>query len=111
MIELIHKYKVLIFSFLIGLSLLAMVAIGVVSKAPDGSVIFRREGCSGCHSFRGRGGGAGPELTGVTARRTGRWIREEIRNPKSHNPNSRMPEFSHLTEGEIKALIKYLGER
>ncbi|MBI4684458.1 MAG: cytochrome c [Nitrospirae bacterium] len=75
---------------------------------PDGSEIFKREGCINCHSFKGRGGSAGPDLTSITEIKDSHWIRNQIKNPKKHNPNSRMPEFRDLSWKEIQALIKYL---
>jgi cbb3-type cytochrome oxidase cytochrome c subunit len=74
---------------------------------PDGAGIFKREGCYECHSFKGQGG-AGPDLTAVTGRRTNGWIKTQIRNPKANNPNSRMPAFGHLSDREIRAIIRYL---
>ncbi len=90
---------------LCGLFLIVMYA-----DLPDGGEIFRREGCLGCHSLRGTGGAAGPELTAVTKLRTDAWIRQQIRDPKSHNPGAMMPSFSHLSRKEISALIRYLKQ-
>ena len=75
---------------------------------PDGAEIFRVEGCIGCHSFKGNGGSAGPELTAVTKRRSDSWIRQQIKDPKVHNPVTIMPSFNHLSWREKNALIKYL---
>jgi cbb3-type cytochrome oxidase cytochrome c subunit len=75
---------------------------------PDGTPIFRREGCINCHSFKGNGGAAGPELTAVTKRRSDSWIRQQIKDPKSHNNGSMMPSFDHLSRKEVTALIRYL---
>ncbi|MDA8083766.1 MAG: cbb3-type cytochrome c oxidase subunit II [Nitrospiraceae bacterium] len=74
---------------------------------PDGAVIFSEEGCIDCHSFKGRGGSTCPDLTAVTGRRSDSWIRRQINDPRSHNPNSMMPSFSHLSYREISALIQF----
>ena len=76
---------------------------------PDGSVIFKREGCSGCHSFKGQGGSIGPDLTAVSQRRSSRWIERYIRDPKAYNPDSRMPSFKHLSKRQIRALSRYFN--
>lgn len=76
---------------------------------PDGEVIFKREGCFGCHSFKGQGGSLGPDLTAITNKRSKRWIERYIKNPMSINPDSRMPQFKNLSKREIKALIRYLN--
>ncbi|MBI5101543.1 MAG: c-type cytochrome [Nitrospirae bacterium] len=89
----------------------ALVFIFIVIKffdSPPGDVIFRREGCIDCHSFKGQGGSAGPELTAVTKRRDDAWIRQQIKDPQVHNPGSLMPSFKHLSGKEVSALLKYL---
>lgn len=86
------------------------VLIGLLASCaePKGAEIFRRERCSACHSIRGAGGGAGPGLDSVGSRRTREYIIEQIKNPKSHNPNSAMPSFGYLPEEDINALADYL---
>jgi cbb3-type cytochrome oxidase cytochrome c subunit len=73
----------------------------------EGDVLFEKAGCINCHSFKGKGGMVS-DLTAVTQRRSERWIQQKIRNPKKNHPNSRMPEFEHLSEFEIRAIIRYL---
>lgn len=90
--------------------LFGLFLIVMFSDRPDGAEIFKREGCINCHSFRGTGGSAGPELTAVTKRRTDAWIRRQIRDPKSHNLGTMMPSFTHLSRKEISVLIKYLKQ-
>ncbi len=96
-------------SIIIGLVIVAAVAIFLARiLTPEGGELFRKEGCINCHSFKGQGGSIGPDLTAVTHRRSHSWIRQQIRNPKKHNPNSVMPSFSHLSWWEISAIIRYL---
>jgi cbb3-type cytochrome oxidase cytochrome c subunit len=76
--------------------------------AEDGSVLFAHEGCIQCHSFKGKGGNMAPDLTAVTNRRSDRWIRQQIKNPRKNNPDSRMPAFGHLSGSEIRAILRYL---
>ena len=97
----------------IRLLILAALAITVIIIAsfffaPDGEEIFRIQGCIGCHSIRRDGGIAGPELAPSARRRSYLYLRAQIRDPKSHNPDSRMPSYGHLSEAEIFALIRYL---
>ncbi|MHB8880166.1 MAG: c-type cytochrome [Thermodesulfovibrionales bacterium] len=91
-----------------GLALAGLAVIVLFFDLPEGSEIFKREGCITCHSFKGSGGSAGPELTSVTSRRTDSWIRRQIRDPRSNDPSSAMPSFKHLSRKEITALIRYL---
>ena len=83
-------------------------ALLVTACASQGSGLFRSEGCINCHRFRGEGGNIGPDLTGVTDRRSEEWIARQIHNSKEHNPDSRMPNFSHLSWWQVRSLIKYL---
>jgi len=76
---------------------------------PDGARLFREKGCINCHSYKGQGGETAPDLTAVTERRSKSWIRRQVRDPKSHNPNSAMPAFKDLSNREINAIIKYLS--
>ena len=93
---------------LAGAAFLFIVIVIMFMDAPDGSSIFIREGCINCHSFKGKGGSAGPELTAVAKRRSNSWIRQQLKDPQVHNPGSIMPSFRHLSWIEVTALIWYL---
>lgn len=75
---------------------------------PQGETIFYEQKCSTCHKFKGQGGMSGPDLTNVTKQRSTVWIMRQIRNPQSHNPESRMPVYDHLGYVQIWAIISYL---
>ncbi|HXX57592.1 MAG TPA: cytochrome c [Thermodesulfovibrionales bacterium] len=90
------------------LSILFLVVITAVTGTPDGSILFTRERCINCHTFKGKGAAVGPDLTDVTKRRSDEWIRDQIRTPRSHSPNPGMPPHEKLSKRQIKALIKYL---
>lgn len=89
--------------------LLAMLLF-VLTFPPNGAKLFRKEGCIHCHKFKGEGGGVGPDLAGVAEDHSETWIKEQIRDPKLHNPDTRMPSFAYLSEREIEAIVKYLRE-
>jgi cbb3-type cytochrome oxidase cytochrome c subunit len=74
----------------------------------DGESIYKMQGCAGCHLFKGQGGGTGPDLTNIAKTRSDRWLRQQIKNPSKNNPNTRMPDYRHLSRKEINAIIKYL---
>lgn len=91
---------------IIGILLLASLYFAI--NDIDGESIFKREGCASCHIFKGQGGGAGPDLTNISETRSDRWLRQQIKNPAKNNPDTRMPDYRHLSRKEINALIKYL---
>jgi len=71
--------------------------------------IFQSAGCTACHSVEGTGGTIGPVLSRGTLRGKGRaWIVEQIRNPRSHNPNTLMPAFTSLSGQQVDTLVSYL---
>ncbi len=89
--------------------------------------------CARCHTIGGAGGppratigGAGgpsrgrppmsrdrgPDLgnVGRDPAHTVEWLMEQIRDPKSHKPDSRMPEFkANIKAEDLRALAEYLA--
>jgi ubiquinol-cytochrome c reductase cytochrome b subunit len=79
------------------------------AEAGKGKQVFESNGCAGCHKVNGRGGSVGPELSGDTLKGKDRqWLMDQIKNPKSHNPNSIMPPFTNLGQEKIRSLVSYL---
>ena len=74
-----------------------------------GAQLFEKSRCKECHTIKGKGGASGPNLTIVGSRRTREYIIEQIKNPKSHNPNTEMPSFSEMPEQDINDLADYLS--
>jgi mono/diheme cytochrome c family protein len=74
---------------------------------PEGEELFVRENCGKCHTLRGQGLGI-INLTGVSESRSRAWMRDQIVNPRLHDPHPGMPSFAHLSDREIAALIDYL---
>jgi nitric oxide reductase subunit C len=74
-----------------------------------GEDLFKQQGCGSCHTINGIGGNVGPDLSHIGSRRSEAWIEKQIKDPKSHFPNSIMPGFNKLPEGDIKALARYLS--
>jgi cbb3-type cytochrome oxidase cytochrome c subunit len=59
--------------------------------------------------MRGRGA-RGPDLAGIGAKRTVDWLMEQIREPQSHRPGSRMPSYGDkISEEDLRALATYLA--
>ena len=82
---------------------------GQAGQRDRGMQIFQTAGCTACHSVEGTGGAIGPALSRGALRGKGRaWIVEQIRNPKSHNPNTIMPAFTSLSGPQVAILVSYL---
>ena len=83
-----------------------------------GKMVFRREGCLGCHRVRGKGGSVGPDLTNegsktlrafdfsrVSGPQTiANWMRRHFMDPGGVSPGSSMPAFA-LPNEDLDALI------
>jgi cbb3-type cytochrome oxidase cytochrome c subunit len=75
-----------------------------------GKNVVAANGCVRCHSIGGQGGRMGPDLSQEGARgRTPQWIADHVKNPRTHNPRSRMPAFQNLSANDLNALGTYLA--
>lgn len=92
----------------VGIFFLLVFFLNGCSVTYDGEKLFFSEGCSQCHSFKGRGGRMGPDLSAVTNIRSDSWIESYIQAPRKMNPTGRMPSFNHLSSSKRKAIIAFL---
>jgi cytochrome c oxidase subunit 2 len=82
-----------------------------------GQSVFQANNCGRCHGVGGgfgggRRGGRGPDLSRVGANpsHTVQWLVEQIRDPQSHKPDSRMPAYADkIGEEDLRALATYLA--
>ena len=86
-------------------------------RAETGEQLFKDKGCSACHTFGRKL--SGPDLAGVTMRRTAQWMEQQILHPDvmtKEDPIARqlfaqfalqMPNQG-LTPDEAKSIIEYL---
>ena len=85
--------------------------------AKSGEQLFKDKGCSACHAFGAKL--SGPDLKGVSMRRTALWMENQILHPEvmvKEDPISRemfakyalQMTNQHLTPPEAKAVIEYL---
>lgn len=88
--------------------------------AERGEELFKSKGCSACHAFGQRL--SGPDLSGVTSRRTSEWMKQQILHPDvmtKEDPIARELMMKHalqmpnqgLSEDEAAAVIEYLKAR
>lgn len=77
-----------------------------------GQVVFNAQ-CSKCHSAGepGAGGGKAPNLAKIGAKHDKAALMEFVRDPKAHNPMSKMPAFPEdkLSKKDLEALADYLS--
>jgi ubiquinol-cytochrome c reductase cytochrome b subunit len=78
-------------------------------SAREGATLVGSLGCAGCHSINGTGGSVGPDLSNESRQgRSREWLMDQIRDPKSHNPNSIMPSYPSLTQQQLDQIVDYL---
>lgn len=81
----------------------------VPANVKKGEELFHSTGCISCHRINGQGGTVGPDLSNEGNKgRTPEWLSAQIRNPKSHGPDSIMPPFTSLSEQQVIYLIDFL---
>ncbi len=90
------------------------------AKAAEGEKLFQTKGCTVCHAIGKRM--TGPDLAGVTKRRTERWMESQILHPDKmtqQDPTSKqlfatyklqMTNFG-LSPDEAKSLIEFLKKK
>ena len=83
----------------------------VLNSAPmfavEGAMIYKANQCGTCHMANGEGMKIGPELNGLSLRRTKEWVQEHLRNPQAHTPDSPMPGYK-LSPSDMDRLLSYL---
>lgn len=89
--------------------------------AKRGKTVYASRGCEGCHSI-GKGRRAGPDLAGVTERRSEEWLKKWLKDPSAMFDSDstakqllaeakgvKMPNMK-LNDSDIEALINYLAD-
>ena len=112
-----------------GRLIVGLIAIAAACRAlsaspasnPEAKAIFRKR-CTACHTF-GKGVKVGPDLKGVTERRTREWLLRFVRESssviQSGDPiatklfsefkQERMPDWSDLSPEQISAILDYFA--
>ncbi len=81
--------------------------VGAGPRDISGAQLIESNACRGCHMIGGQGGSVAPVLDTVFDRRDEKWIREQIKNPRSHNPLTVMPAMG-LSDAEVNAVLEEL---
>jgi nitric oxide reductase subunit C len=74
-----------------------------------GAAVFQSKGCMNCHALRGVGGTFGPPLDAVGGRLSAEQIRRYVHDPRSVNPQARMPAQDGLSAKELDEVATFLG--
>lgn len=95
--------------------LVSVVLLASCAQAQDGRalvgqgrMIFRDQGCYGCHTAEKMGTAIGPDLSHIGTKHDQTYLTRWLRDPSAQRPSAHMPKIQ-LTEGEVQALAAYLG--
>lgn len=80
--------------------------------AAEGHKVMATVGCLGCHTVDGTGGKVGPNLSNEGGKgRTHDWLMAQLRDPRSHFPNTVMPSFASLDKAQREHIVAFLLTR
>jgi len=86
------------------------VALEETARPLLGKNLYNQSRCDLCHQIGGKGGIIGPDLTHAGGKHDTLWLSKQIKDPKSHHPNTQMPAYSQLSDEDIQALVTFLLE-
>ena len=78
---------------------------------PRGVALLEANACLACHVYGDEGTESlgAPDLTHQGRRQRGAdWIAAYIRDPKETNPDSLMPPFAQISDGDLRELSEFL---
>lgn len=87
-------------------------ARGDAALVTAGKAAYDAHNCLKCHVINGQGGRMGPDLShvGAETEHSSAWIVAHVKNPKTHNPGSRMPAFGgKISDKDLLAIGAYLA--
>ena len=82
-----------------------------LAHAGDGAKarkLINSQGCKACHALSGDGGVIGGGFEAMSDKLTREQIRSKLVNPQKKHGNNKIPDFSHLTDKDIDALVKFI---
>jgi len=86
------------------------VALEETARPLLGKNLYNQSRCDLCHQIGGKGGIIGPDLTHAGGKHDTLWLSKQIKDPKSHHPNTQMPAYPQLSDEDIQALVTFLLE-
>lgn len=70
--------------------------------------LINSQGCKACHALEGDGGTIARSFEDIRANLSRAEIREQLVNQTQKHANGAIPDFSHLSEAEIDALVRFI---
>lgn len=92
-------------------SLLALtVLLGNSDGRDDGPArkLVNSQGCKACHALEGDGGNLAISFESMRTDLSRAEMRSQLSNQERRHGNGTIPDFSHLTETELEALVDFI---
>ena len=92
-------------------SLLALALLPARSYGQDdcpARKLINSQGCKACHILEGDGGTLAASFEAIRAKLSRAEIRQQLTNQEQKHGNSKIPDFNHLSEEELDALVNLL---
>ena len=92
-------------------SLLGMTLSPVSSYGQDDGQarkLVNSQGCKACHTIEGDGATLAGSFEDIRAKLSRAEIRQQLVNQEQKHGSSKIPDFSHLSEEELDALVNFL---
>jgi cytochrome c553 len=74
-----------------------------------GKKVYNASKCSNCHTVVASEKSKAPNLSAVGKSHDAAWLAAHVKNPKAHEPMSKMPAFDKLSDAELKAVGEFLA--
>ena len=74
-----------------------------------GKKVFNASKCSNCHTVEASARSKAPNLSAAGKAHDAAWLAAHVKNPKAHEPMSKMPPFDKLSDAELKAVGEFLA--
>ena len=99
-------------SLIVGaVSLLGLTVLPVSSYGQDDGParkLINSQGCKACHALEGDGGTLAGRFEDIRAKLSRAEVRLQLVNQEQRHGNSTIPDFSHLSDKEIDALVNFI---
>ena len=98
-------------SLISGLTLVIITCLPIGGLAEDTGLarkLFNSQGCKACHTLEGDGGKDAGSFEEIRDRLSRAEIRLQLVNPAGTHAKGSIPDFSHLSEAELEALILFI---
>ncbi len=99
-------------SLIVGVVSLLSLAVLPASSYSQGDGPARKlinsQGCKACHTLEGDGGTLAGSFEDMRAKLSRTEVRMQLINPAGKHGGGTIPDFNHLAEEEIKALVNFI---